>query len=90
MADEKKPLVPMIPVTSSNVRAIGYDDISHTLFVQFKGYKPVAGPQRDDSLYKYFYVQRIVYLKMLFARSKGKFVHWYLYGRYRYTKVGRA
>lgn len=88
---EKKllPLVPMVPVTSSNVRSVGYDDTGKVLYIQYKGYEPKRGQNKPDTLYKYFYVPERVYLKMLGARSKGKFVSWHIKGRYRYRLVGR-
>lgn len=79
----------MVPVKSSNVRSLGYDDVNNILFVQFKGYVPRRGEARPDSVYKYFNVPVLVYLKFLGAKSKGKFVHWHLGGRYRYLRMGR-
>lgn len=66
-----------IPVSSSNIASIGYDQKTQTLEVEFlKG-----------SLYQYFDVPQIVYEEFIGADSKGKFLATQIKGIYRYARV---
>lgn len=63
----------MIPVLSSNVRAIGYDDGASVLHVRF----------RDSTrVYRYRGVSGSVYRAFMVAPSKGRFFAWNIKGRY--------
>jgi len=53
----------MIQVTSSNVQAIGYDDQSGTLRVEFI----------NGGTYDYYSVPQEIYVSFLSAPSKGEF-----------------
>lgn len=65
------------PVSSSNVRSVGYDSASSTLEVSF----------HDGGVYQYFGVPSTVYAGLMAAASKGGYLHRYIKGRYRYSKV---
>lgn len=56
--------IEMIPVRSSNVAAIGYDDETATLVIQFL----------DESVYYYYDVPEDTFHQFVLAPSKGKFV----------------
>lgn len=67
----------MISVKSSNIEAIGFDEGSETLQVEFKG----------GSLYQYFDVSEQVFNDFVQAGSKGRFLAQNIKGVYRYTRV---
>ena len=52
-----------IPVKSSNLASVGYDERTMTLEVEF----------RDGSIYEYSRVLKSVYLELMKADSKGKY-----------------
>ena len=52
-----------LPVTSSNIKSVGYDPKIFTLEVQFT----------DGRVYQYFNVPQLIYQNLLQAPSKGKF-----------------
>lgn len=66
-----------IPVTSSNVVSVGYDQNSLTLEVEFKG----------GSVYHYFDVPEAIYQELMQASSIGKFMHANIKNNYRYTQI---
>ena len=74
---------------SSNVHSIGYDEPTMTLFVRFWGDSKSKRSQVAGPVYKYFGVEKRVYLQLYYAKSKGKFVWQRLRERYRYALVGR-
>lgn len=67
---------------SSNVYAFGYDLDTRSLYVRFKDRIPPGGegdgyggrPHRPGSIYRYFNVPPAVFLGMLKASSRGKFI----------------
>lgn len=65
------------PVNSSDLAAVGYDDESSTMEVEF----------HDGSVYQYFDVPRDVYDRLLQAESPGSFLHTQVRGVYRYARV---
>jgi hypothetical protein len=67
-----------IPVSSSDIRSVGYDPSSSTLEVEF-----VSG-----GIYHYFDVPEHLYHGLLNAPSKGRFLHQYIKFNYRYQRVG--
>jgi hypothetical protein len=68
----------MIPVESSNVEAVAYDEATLTLHVSF----------RNGSLYEYSRVPTEVFRSFLDAPSKGSFVHEVLRkGGYSYRRI---
>ena len=68
----------MTPVLSSNVAAIGHDKYSSVLYVQFHG---------SGYVYGYAGVSAAVSQAFLEAPSKGRFLAWFIKGRYPYARV---
>jgi hypothetical protein len=66
-----------IPVSSSNVAAVGYDPNTQTLQVEFN----------SGSIYQYFDVPQTIYEALISAESVGKFLNAQIKGYYRYAKV---
>ena len=66
-----------IPVSSSNIAAIGYDPDTQTLEVEFN----------NGSIYQYFDVPQSVHEALMSAESAGRFLNARIRGRYRYAKV---
>jgi hypothetical protein len=67
----------MIPVTSSNVEAIGYDENSQTLQVEFK----------NGSNYQYFDVPERIFNELRGAGSIGAYLSTNIKGSYRFSRV---
>jgi hypothetical protein len=57
--------IPLVPVTSSNVAALGYDETSKTLAVKFN----------SGTLYHYFDVPHEIYTEAMKAKSIGAFLN---------------
>lgn len=74
-----KPIPPMemIPVSSSHIRAIGYDASSKILQVLF----------HDGHVYQYLDVPETVYSQLMNAESHGEFFGRYMRTRYRYKQI---
>jgi len=66
-----------VPVTSSNVRSIGYDSDSQTLEVEFN----------DGSVYQYYGVPDNEHEGIMNADSKGKYLNSEIKKRYSYSKL---
>ena len=66
----------MVPVSSSNLVAVGYDQSSMTLRIQF-----------NSGLYDYYNVPENIYTGLLAASSKGQYHHSYIKNSYRYKKI---
>lgn len=66
-----------IPVSSSNVAEVGYDDATSTLEIEFNG----------GSVYQYFDVPQSVYDSLIAADSPDRFVHQQIRGVYRYMRM---
>lgn len=66
-----------IPVTSSNIRSIGYDRQLANLEVEFT----------SGDVYRYFDVPEHLYQQFLHASSHGQFLNDYIRYSYRYQKV---
>jgi len=67
----------MIPVSSSNIASVGYDETSRTLYVQFlKG-----------STYSYSNVPSSVYRCLMNAPSKGKYFAANIKNSYSYRRI---
>ena len=64
-------------VVSSNVKAVGYDEASETLEVEFL----------NGSCYQYFGVPSSIHEKMMLEPSKGRFLHTYIRNVYPYSRV---
>ncbi len=65
------------PVSSTNIRAIGYDPNSQILEVEFN----------SGLVYQYMDVPQGVYEAMMAADSKGTYLNSNIKGRYSYTKL---
>ena len=66
-----------IPVDSSNISSIGFDEDSSTLEVEF----------HSGAVYQYFDVPLAVYEGFIEADSKGQYLAQHIKGYYRYVKV---
>ncbi|WP_217805688.1 KTSC domain-containing protein [Roseovarius sp. A-2] len=64
-------------VDSSNVSAIGYDEDSQTLQVEFN----------SGATYQYFDVPQQIFEGMLDAGSVGQYLNQYVKGVFRYSRV---
>ena len=67
----------MIPVDSSNIEAIGYEEDSATLQIEFK----------NGGTYQYFDVPENISESLRYADSVGKYLASQIKGVYRYSKV---
>lgn len=67
-----------IPVTSSNIRSVGYDQQSAVLEVEFT----------SGDVYQYFNVPEHLYRGLMSASSKGQFLNDNIKYGYRYQKAG--
>lgn len=65
----------MIPVSSSNIRSIGYEN--NTLYIQFN----------NGSVYAYYNVPESVYAGLMNASSHGKYHAAYIKNTYRYQRI---
>ncbi|MDC4249603.1 KTSC domain-containing protein [Clostridium perfringens] len=66
----------MIPVSSSNLVAVGYDSSTTTLRIAF-----------HSGVYDYYNVPQNIFEGLLNASSKGKYHHAFIKNSYRYSKV---
>ena len=64
------------PVTSSNIRSIGYDVHSAVLEVEFL----------SGDIYQYFDIPEHLYREFMGASSRGRFLKDYIKYSYRYQK----
>ena len=64
-------------VKSSHIDSIGYDPDKQIMEVEFK----------DKSVYQYFEVPEHLYLGIMQAESKGKYLHQRIKGKFEYKKV---
>ncbi|MDR7089960.1 KTSC domain-containing protein [Cellvibrio fibrivorans] len=67
----------MVSVESSNVAAVGYDEDSSTLQVEFK----------NGTTYQYFDVPQHQFIGLRDADSVGGYLAAHIKGSYRYSKV---
>jgi hypothetical protein len=73
----RETLVERTPVSSSNIAAIGYDEDSQVLEIEFN----------DGSVYQYSGVPRSEYDGIMNADSRGKYVNANVRKRYPYVKL---
>lgn len=66
-----------IPVESSNIADIGYDEQSMTLEVGFN----------SGTVYQYFDVPQTMHQELMAASSKGTFLNANIKNNYRYVKL---
>ena len=69
--------VQMIPVSSSTIVAVGYDDVNRKLYVEFR-----------NGTYVYYSVPRHVFDGLMAAYSHGEYHAAYIKNSYRYDRVG--
>jgi hypothetical protein len=65
------------PVTSTNLRSVGYDSTSQILEIEF----------HSGGIYQYLNVPSNVYSSLLSAGSKGSYFHSFIKDRYQYRKI---
>lgn len=68
----------MMPVVSSKLKAVGYEESPMILRVEF--YK--------DGVFECYGVPELVYRDLLDAQSLGSYFKRYIKNRYRYVKIG--
>lgn len=66
------------PVASSTIVAIGYDEPSQTLEVEFN----------TGTVYQYYNVTQALYEQLMQAGSKGQFLAYHIKNSYPYSRVG--
>lgn len=66
------------PVASSNIAAIGYDEASQTLEVEFT----------SGAVYQYYNVTQALFEQLMQASSKGQFLAYQIKNSYPYSRVG--
>ncbi|GEN36104.1 KTSC domain-containing protein [Aneurinibacillus danicus] len=66
----------MIPVSSSNLRAVGYDPVSQTLRIQF-----------HNGTYDYYNVPVSIHQGLMSAGSKGSYHAAYIKNAFSYRRV---
>lgn len=67
----------MIPVSSSNLVAVGYDPQTMTLRVQF-----------NSGTYDYYNVPKNIFDGLLAAPSKGSYHHSFIKNSFSYKRIG--
>ncbi len=65
------------PVSSTNIRSIGYDSESQTLEIEF----------RSGGIYQYIKVPESLYNALLSASSIGSFFHRYIKDKFQWRKI---
>ncbi|WP_435065792.1 KTSC domain-containing protein [Halobaculum sp. EA56] len=65
------------PVSSSNLKSVGYDQSSNTLEIEFHG----------GRVYQYYNVPKRVYQGLMAASSHGKYHHRRIKDSYRYSRI---
>jgi len=65
------------PVSSSNLRSVGYDPGASILEIEFQ----------DGSVYQYFEVPSKTYAGLMRADSKGSYLHENIKDQFRYEKL---
>ena len=66
-----------VPVVSSNIRSVGYDESSETLEIEFT----------SGSIYQYFDVPESEYKRLINAASKGRYFNQNIKESYRYVQI---
>jgi len=65
------------PVSSSNLRSVGYDPATRTLEIEF----------HSGGIYRYVGVPEAVYWGLMGAASKGSYFADFIKGIYRFVKI---
>jgi hypothetical protein len=66
------------PVSSSNIRSVGYDADSQTLEIEFS----------SGAIYQYYNVGSDLFEQLMIAASKGQFLNTYIRNAYPFSRVG--
>jgi hypothetical protein len=66
-----------VPVSSSDLRSVGYDETTKLLEIEFHG----------GRIYQYYGVPRAVYEGLMQAASHGKYFHTHVKNAYPYQRV---
>lgn len=66
-----------VPLSSSNLSAVAYDDASSTLYIRF----------HHGGTYAYASVPRTLYDGLLAAGSKGQYFHTYIKDRFSFQRM---
>jgi predicted metal-dependent hydrolase len=74
---KEKQAIQHTPVRSSNIKAIGHDPNTRALYVKF----------RNGGHYVYHDVDLADYSRLMAAESKGKYLHQFIKGKHRHTKL---
>ena len=64
-------------VTSTSIVAVGYDEASHVLEVEFE----------NGHVYQYFDVPELIVAEFLRASSLGNYMNMYIRDAYRFTQI---
>ncbi|MFD1416272.1 KTSC domain-containing protein [Oceanobacillus jeddahense] len=67
----------MIPVSSSDLQAVGYDSLTRRLVIQF-----------TERTYEYSDVPESIYKGLMNSSSKGKYHHEYIKNSYPNLRIG--
>lgn len=67
-----------IPVSSSNLKSVGYQLSAQTLEIEFN----------SEGIYQYFNVPESVYQGLMTAVSHGSYFHQFIKDTYPYKRVG--
>jgi hypothetical protein len=78
LTDRQSKQTEMIPLTSSNLESIGYQETTARLFVRFKD---------GGRLYYYDPCPKIIFLALLHSQSKGSFLATQVIPYFRYTRA---
>lgn len=65
------------PVSSSNLKSVGYDQSPNTLEIEF----------HSGRIYQYYNVPKGIYQGLMAASSHGKYHHRRIKGNYRYSRI---
>ncbi len=66
------------PVTSSNLRSVGYDPASQTLEVEFL---------KSGAVYQYSGVPEDIYRELMAAESHGRYFFYHIRNAYAYRRI---
>ena len=77
--NEENKIIPMFPVESKNILAIGYNANNRTMRIEFK----------QHTFYDYMDVPPETFQQIMGSQSKGKFFHSAVKGKYEFIKVAK-
>ena len=67
----------IVPVRSSNIASVGYDEESETLEIEFT----------TGAIYEYYDVPSAIHEGLISARSHGRYFHQHIRNRYTYSQI---